>query len=125
MKLIKQDGINSRVNGEIAELEFVKKCLVLGIDIAKPIIDTGYDFLIYIEESWKRVQVKQASIYSPSSTYKYYRVDLTGGRQDIEEYKKNFDYVAIVRDSYVWLIPCSEIKGRYKNLTKNYNEYLI
>lgn len=124
-KLTKQDGLNSTIKGQIDELEFIQKCLSLGFKVAKPIIDIGCDYIILLSNSWVSVQVKHLGNHKPNKKNSYKRLDLTSGKYSAQEYTKNFDFLAVVDQDKVWLIPSSELKSRYLLLNSHMDQYLL
>lgn len=92
--------------GEITELEFCSRCLKKGIIPLRPLVDIGYDFVIEIEGSYHRVQVKRGRVRTVGN-YSSVAVGNLGKYKD----KSVFDDMAIhVPDlDQMWLIPAAEI----------------
>lgn len=97
--------------GRIAEIKFSMECVLRSIAVAEPKVDIhGWDFVIYSNSKFRRVQVKSTS--SPRGTG--YKVSSGRGSKSKTIYtKKDCDFIAcfiIQRDCW-FIIPIAEITG--------------
>lgn len=115
-------------NGAIAELSFTADCLRNDIQLYKPTVDVGCDFITLIKNKPIQIQVKSSS--SPSKNKLGYCFGITNKTANKKRYS-NIDFFVFhaLPLGLTYIIPANVIKRTkitiYPNSTKcKYNQYL-
>jgi hypothetical protein len=115
-------------NGAIAELSFTAECLKNDIQLYKPTVDVGCDFITIHKNKPVKIQVKSSS--SPSQNKKGYSFGITTRAKNKDKYS-NIDYFAlyILPLGLTYIIPSTNITKTkitiYPNrITCKFNRYL-
>ena len=103
-------GSNQHFTGAASELYVAYKATESGFIVSYPLFtQSKYDLLIDIGSKILKVQVKKAT-KSAARGHEFIQIRLGGcGRS---EYKENdYDYVAMVYNKHVWMLPYKDTEG--------------
>ncbi|ABQ12469.1 PfWMP3_29 [Phormidium phage Pf-WMP3] len=98
------DKVGTHYLGASAESYFASVCLKQGLDIAKPVLDVGYDYLVKYKGNWQQVQVKHGSRRNGKSRSTSFSFRPTPRRKT--SYQGVVDYFAFVSsEGHIWVVP--------------------
>lgn len=132
-------GINCHFNGASSELYVAYEATKNKFIVSYPLFtQSKYDLLIDTGKKIVKVQVKKA-VESSANGHKFIQIRLGGcGHPEYEE--KDYDYVAMVFNEHVWMLPYKDTEGHksmsfsifskdsksYKYLTKHtFEEFVL
>lgn len=112
------DSMDIRSRAYASEMISMSLFVRWGYDVLQPFTPTEYDFVVYKNGTYKRVQVK-------STDRGMFKLVQSGNKKPYDD--TSFDYLCAVEMPFVWVIPWSFVQNKTsvssKVLEKKFLEY--